>query len=433
MNYSFKTFLAFIGSSLLLFACSTGNDIISSPEKNPEFLPVVMIHGALASGDTYAKPAMLFGSNGYDSKLLYVFDWNSLGGGNAAAIPVLDAFIDNIIATTGSPKIYLIGHSAGGGLGYSYCSTATRASKISKYIHLASNTQAKPAGPSGEIPTLNIYSKSDKVVIGADIIGAENVVFEDLDHYQVATSEKSFEKIFYFLLGVVANPVITKQSAPEISGRIVTLGENKPVQNVFVKIFQVDALKGDRLGEAVANFSPDSEGYFSKLKLSPESHHEFEVTSSDADFRTLHYYREPFVRENKFVYLRTFPPATSLAGILLSNLPKDDDQAVVAFFSANQAVITGRDSLKVNNTVLSTPALCSPTNSTIAMFLYDGGDKMSSGNPHAAFGFFPFLKGADIYIGTPCSETVTIRFNGKVRGVKNFKSRSEGVVIAVFD
>ncbi len=133
------------------------------------------------------------------------------------------------------------------------------------------------------------------------------------------------------------------------------------------------------------------------------------------------------------MYLRTFPPAASLAGILLSNLPKDDDQAVVAIFSANQAVINGRDSLAVEGIDLATPALCSPQSSTIAMFLYDNGDKLSTGNPHAAFSIIPFLKGADVYNGTPCSETISIRFNNKVRGVKNFKSETEGVVIAVFD
>ncbi|MBK9736680.1 MAG: alpha/beta fold hydrolase [Saprospiraceae bacterium] len=418
---------------LMIFGCSSENDIAPVLVQKPEFLPIVMIHGALASGDTYAKHSMLFGSNAYDNALLYVFDWNSLGGGNAQAISALDSYIDKILATTGKNKIYLIGHSAGGGLGYSYCSVAARAQKVQKYVHLASNTQTKPAGPIGEIPTFNVYSKADKVVNGSDIVGAVNTVFDDLDHYQVATSEKSFEKIFNFLLGEIANPVITRQAEPKISGRVVTLGENKAVSNVSVKVFIVDGLTGNRVGDPVAIFLPDPDGYFGPLKLNPEMHHEFEITSSDPDFRTLHYYREPIIRDNKFLYLRTFPPVASLAGILLSNLPKDDGQAVVAVFSSNQAVINGRDSLFIQKIDLVTPALCSPQNSTIAMFLYDNGDKISSGNPHAAFSIIPFLKGADIYNGTPCSETITIRLNGSVRGVKNYKSATEGVVIVVFD
>ncbi len=430
-NFSYTTLFTLM---FIFSGCSSGSDLIQNQQKNPEFLPVVMVHGVLASGDTYAKPAMLFESNGYDQALLNVFDWNSLAGSNAAAINALDVFIDKVLALSGKDQVYLIGHSAGGGLAYTYCTVAGRASKVKKYIHLASNPQNKPAGPNGEIPTLNIYSKGDKVVNGNDITGAQNVLFEDLDHYQVATSEKSFEKIFSFLLsGVIANPVITRQAEPFVSGRVITLGENKAVQNVTVKVYEVSGLKGDRNQNPVYVFQPDQEGNFGPLKLNPDLFHEFEVTSPDPEFRTLHYYREPIIRDNKFVYLRTFPPNSSLAGILLSNLPKDDDQAVVAVFSANQAVINGRDSLSVQNIDLATPNLCSPQNSTIAMFLYDNGDKISSGSAHAAFSFIPFLKGADIYNGTPCSETIPIKLNGKIRGVKNFKSASEGVVIVVFD
>jgi triacylglycerol esterase/lipase EstA (alpha/beta hydrolase family) len=62
--------------------------------------PVVMVHGFLASGDTYAPFVQLFHSNGYKPNYLYAFDWNSLnqGANNSAA---LDAFIDTVRARTG--------------------------------------------------------------------------------------------------------------------------------------------------------------------------------------------------------------------------------------------------------------------------------------------------------------------------------------------
>ncbi len=426
--------LTLLFSVFLVSGCTTSTEETAPEGLFPEYLPVVMIHGALASGDTYAKPAQLLTSNDYPAGLIHVYDWNSLGGASAAAIAGLDALIDKVLSTTGAPKVYLVGHSAGGGLGYSYCSVATRAAKVKGYVHLASNPQARPAGPNGEVPTLNIYSTADKVVNGAAINQAQNVVFDDLDHYQVATSEKTFAAMFsFFLEGLSPTTVISPQENPTITGRVLTLGENKPVSNVQVTVWEVDGPTGKRMGEAITRFTPDQDGRFGPLSVRKNTYHEFEITSSDPDFRTLHYYREPFLRDNGFVYLRTFPPSSSFAGILLSNLPKDDDQAVVAVFTANQAVINGRDSLLTGNTVLSTPALCSPTNSTIALFLYDGGDKMTSGNPHAVFGFVPFLKGADVYNGTPCSETIKLRFNGRTMGVLNYKSASEGVVIAVFD
>lgn len=428
-------FLIFFLAGLTTFsACTSDNDLQTGPPLLPEYLPVVMIHGALASGDTYAKPSMLLASNGYDASLINVYDWNSLGGASAAAIAGLDAMINGILSKTGAKKVFLVGHSAGGGLGYSYCNNAARASKIQGYVHLASNPQTRAAGPNAEIPTLNIYSTADKVVNGGPINLAQNIVYDDLDHYQVATSEKTFAAMFsFFLEGLTANPVILPEPTPIIAGRVLTLGENKPVTNVQVKVWEVEGKTGKRMGEPIAQFAPDAEGRFGSIQVKSNTYHEFEITSPDPEFRTLHYYREPFLRSQNLVYLRTFPPAASFAGILLSNLPKDDDQAVVAVFAASQAVISGRDSLSVGSTILSTPVLCSETNSTIALFLYDNGDKKTSGQPHAAFGFVPFLKGADVYNGTPCSETIPLKFNGREMGVRNYKSASEGVVIAVFD
>jgi hypothetical protein len=432
-------YLSFVHCLIISFftltSCVSGDDVSDAVlAGRGETLPVVMIHGALASGDTYARHAMLWGSNGYENELLYVFDWNSLGGANAQALAALDAYIDQIRAKTGKNQVYLVGHSAGGGLGYSYCSVAARAQKVRKYVHLASNPQTKPAGPAGEIPTLNVYSKGDKVVSGANMNGAVNAVFEELDHYEVATSPESFRRVYTFLLeeeNVIAN--LIPQDAPKITGRVVTLGENKPMSTVRVRVFETEGATGIRRRIPVAEFTPDTDGRFGPLPVRSDAYHEFEITSDDPEFRTLHYYREPFVRDNPFLYLRTFPPAASFAGIILSNLPKDDCQSVVAVFTANQAVINGRDSLFAGKTELSTPQLCSPTNSTIAMFLYDGGDMKTSGTGHAAFGFVPFLKGADVYNPTSSQETIALTFNGRRLGVRNFKSATEGVIIAVFD
>lgn len=72
--------------------------------------PIVMVHGFLASGDTWAKFQQLFHSNGYPSKLIHAFDWNSLNqfGGNTPQ--QLDQFIDQVLALTGETKVRLIGH-----------------------------------------------------------------------------------------------------------------------------------------------------------------------------------------------------------------------------------------------------------------------------------------------------------------------------------
>ena len=151
-------------------ACSQANfsaadeDIssLSSPEVQCDtcFYPVVMVHGFLASGDTWTKFHQRFTSNGYKPGQLYAFDWNSLNQG-ANHVAVLDAFIDNILTKTGAPKVRLIGHSAGGGLGYNYLSDAARAAKVDGYVHIGSSVQSGPAGPGGSVATLNLWSPDD--------------------------------------------------------------------------------------------------------------------------------------------------------------------------------------------------------------------------------------------------------------------------------
>src|SRR5688572_8587219 len=52
------------------------------PSCKDSLLPVVMMHGFLASGDTYAKHVMRFTSNGYCGNRLFAYDWNTLAGSN---------------------------------------------------------------------------------------------------------------------------------------------------------------------------------------------------------------------------------------------------------------------------------------------------------------------------------------------------------------
>jgi hypothetical protein len=444
MNFKVLLFIA----AFSLSACAKDDGEIKDPndmddnemmdedddENENLILPIVMVHGALASGDTYAKPSMLFAANAYPEDFLFSFDWNTLGGTATSNAQRLDEFVDKILSSTQSTKIVLIGHSAGGGLSYTYCSSSQRAVKVAKYVHIGSGAQSSLPGPEANIPTMNIYSTADRIVAGSNIPGAENVVFDDLDHYEVATSEKSFAKIYEFVLGQSPEVLeIMPIDNPQISGRVVSLGENMPSEGVRVEMYYVDAQTGERKGNAIYTFQPDEEGYFGPYTISSTEFIEFELNSTTPGFRRLYYYREPVKRNNTKVYLRTFPAPNSLAGILLSSLPKSDDQAVVSLFSANQAIIHQRDELVVQGINLANETLTRPENSTIAMFLYDSGNKESTGNPHAAFSFAPFLRGADIYFQTEVPETIPLLFNGRTMNVRNYKSDSEGVVIAVFD
>lgn len=393
--------------------------------------PVVFVHGFLASGDTWATQIQRFASNGHCQDRYFAFDWNSLSAGGADLL--LDKFIDSVRLVTGADQVHLVGHSAGGGRGYSYLNDPVRAAKVISYAHIGSSSQSGPAGPGGSIPTINIYSTGDKVVNGADIPGAENVVFTAFDHYQVATSAETFEALYTFFYGQPPQTTdILGSETITIGGKCLTLGENTPSNGATIEVFASDAF-GDRILPALASLAVGPDGFWGPLEVEKEQVYQFWVSSNAPNFREVIYYYEPFIRDNPNVYLRTFPPPLSLAGILLGAIPNNDNQGVISIFTSTQAVLHSRDQLSLEGIDLATPNLASESASMIALFCYDNGaDGAGNGEPMGTFAAFPFLQGADIPVPTSPGKTWTIQFNGRSLPVRNWRSQSDGVVIAVF-
>ncbi len=394
--------------------------------------PVVFIHGFLASGDTWTTQIQRFASNGHCQDRYFAFDWNTLS--TAGADARLDLFIDSVLSVTGADKIHLVGHSAGGDRGYSYLSDPARAAKVISYAHIGSSAESGPAGPNGSTPTLNIWSTADAIANGTDIPGAENIQFTTFDHYQVATSAATFSALYEFFYGMAPG---TSEIEPEtiitIGGRCISLGENAATTGAMIEVFSVDS-QGEPEGDALATFNVTSDGFWGPLNVAPNTYHLFKVTSAASGFRKVIYYYEPFVRDNPTVYLRTFPPALSLAGLLLSAIPNSDNQSVISIFTSTQAVIHGRDELSLDGYDLANANLAPASASMIALFCYDdGGDGQGNGEPMGTFAIVPFLQGADVPIAPDPGKTWTITFNGSSIPVRNWRSKSDGVVIAVFN
>lgn len=433
----FALILAF-SLSLTSYACRDDDDMgmPDPPACDSTLTPIVFVHGFLASGDTYATQAQRFTANDYCPDYLYAFDWNTLGN-QGEAVAQLDALIDQVLQAHGVGKVHLAGHSAGGGLCYNYLADSTRAAKVDAYVHIGSSEQAGPAGPGGSVPTANIWSAGDKVVPGKDIPGATNISFTDLDHYQVATSAATFEKMFAFFNGgsTPSTSAIVPENLIELEGRVVTLGENKAQVGATIEIYEVNPASGQRVRATPdATLTADAKGAWGPWTAKPSVPYEFFVRTANAGDRPIHYYREGFTRSNRMVYLRMFPPPTSLAGLLLAGIPKDDDQTVLAVFSANQAVVYQRDQLGVNGVPFATDAYANASKTTIAFFLYDDGNGQSSGNIHPAFSFLTtFLVGVDYFIPAAPEGSIELYFNGRSMFAPNWKSDTEGVVVAVFD
>jgi len=395
--------------------------------------PVVMIHGFLASGDTWASFQQLFTSNGYKPKLIHAFDWNSLaqGANNSAA---LDAFINKILAKTGAPKVRLIGHSAGGGVAYAYLSNAVYAAKVDGYVHIASSVQPAPAGPNGSVPTLNLWSDGDKVAAGGNIAGATNVKLPGKDHYQVATTQESFAAVWAFFHG---KPPVHLTPIPEeivcITGRVLTFGENTPAIGAKVDIYAVEAATGQRLSnQPFESLTCDSLGFWKPINVPASTTFEFVVNTGKSGDRIIHYFREGFTHLHTLVYLRVLPPANSFAGLLLNGLPRTSGQTVINVFSGRQAIVNPRDTLWVDGTVISTPQFATPQKTAISFFLYDDGDNKTELIPVGLFGNFSFLVGVDVFFPTTPPGTIALRLNNRALNVRNIPS-TQGIVVAAFD
>lgn len=427
---------------LAVASCRKDKDPNPNPDNPPagsvcdSVYPVIFLHGFLASGDTWANQVMRFSSNGYCDNLLYAYDWNTVGGGSD--VNKLDAFIDSVLAWTGKKKVELVGHSAGGGYGYNYCEDTARAKKVAHYVHIGSSSQSSPAGKNDEVPTLCISSPDDLVAGNSTITGATNVTLPGKDHYEVATCAEAFDAMYRFFRGGVApkTTAITPQgSEVKVSGRAVTLGENKPLANATIKIYEVNPNTGQRLqGTPNYTLTANANGYWGPQTIKANTKYEFEIISGVSGDRVIHYYREGFVRSNPLVYLRTIPQG-GLAGTLLAGLPKNDNQSVLAIFTADQATIHGRDSLIVNNTVLSTPQITPANKTVIAMFLYDDNNNQQTDlTQPTLFSFVnQFLTARDFYFQTATPSAITLRFNGRNLHVPNLKSNTDGIIVAVFD
>ena len=419
-----KIFLFFVGWVISVF--------LYSQKCDPSKTPVVFVHGFLGSGDTYATQFQRFLSNGYCHNQLFVFDWNSIGArGNTNA--QLDSFIQTVLKKSGGEKVNLVGHSAGGGIGYSYLNDSLRALHVAHYVHIGSGKNTKPAGKRGEVPTMNIYSTDDKVAKGGAIPDAINIMQTGNDHYQVATSEASFLSMYaFFNNGNQPSIQNKKERKPVIAGKACLMGENTPLAGALIDVFAFDLKKGKRKKETPdVQFLADSLGSWGPFIADPTIGYEF-VLKPTGGQRTVYYYHEPFVQSNRLVYLRALPK-TGMTALLLNVLPADDRQSVLAIFTSNGAVVSGRDSLTINSFNLSSSIISPASKTGIAQFIFDNGDLQSSGKLIPNFNAVPFMNGIDLLLDTQNTSPIHLYFNGRDLYLPKRKSATEGVMVVVLN
>ena len=416
------------------------NDEVSRSENcSSTRRPLIFIHGFLAAGDTWSRHVQRLVATGSCLNRIKAYDWNTLDM-NGDHIQGLEMLLDELLLDAESDQVDLVGHSAGGGLAYQFLSDAQRARKVHHYVHVGSFPNDAPPTPEGAlpIPTLNLWSQGDLTVEGGDIDGATNVTLEQEDHYAVATSLNSFQELVTFLyqdqaLSQDPRPSPQEDGEVTVSGRALTLGENRPERDMPLTVWSLNT-RGQRQAQVIET-TTDSAGHFRLEGLKAQGSYEFVIQDANEDQSDrraqVRYFTPPLKRDDPLMYLRTFPGPGTLASILVSQLPQAEDQISIVFFNAHRAFLTGRDSLTLNGRELLTPEVANAENTTIAIFAFDIDGDGQQGGTLPLFDRFPFLAALDVPFEPNPQSSLEVKYNGLTLHLPADPA-SEGTMIVVF-
>jgi len=420
---------------LLLTACG-GQTPTPLPGCEGAPRPIVFVHGLMGGGDNYVNTVMRFAANGYCPEYLRAFDWNTMSFDMESNAEALSTFVDQVLEETGADQVDLVGHSMGGRVSHQFLSEEKRAARVAHYVHTASFCDLEFPDSA---PMLVLSSDEDTVVGVCTLEGADNRDIDGADHMQMVTLPEVFVAMYRFFnddqppdtTDIIAESTIT------LSGKILAFGTNLPVDGALVEIYPLDAETGERLADTpAARFTADESGVWGAFQADSLTYYEFLVTPPDE--RPFHYYRQPFPHSNDLVYLRVLPETDLLLDRLLGEVRYDDASSTIVFFSANQAIYHGRDTVTLDGMDLATPEMAPPPPdpaSTIAIFIMDvDGDGQTGGGPGSGqLAEFPFLQQYDAFIDASTRRTITLTMNGAALHIPTWKADSEGAIIAVFD
>jgi Lipase C-terminal domain/Lipase (class 2) len=395
-------------------------------------LPIVFAHGFLASGDTYTYPIQRLIQNGYCKQQLQLFDWNSVSKAKGDAVyDSLRRFILRVLKENNAQKINLVGHSAGSGVGRAFLIDTANAQLVNHYIHLAGRAWHFELPHFKNNRVTNIFSQGDKIVSGGNIEGAVNIEYADKDHYEVATSEESFKTMFAFFNNNQQPGVIVNPKAPfKILGKAVVLGENTPLSNARIQVYEISEKDGKRINKKNnAGFTANANGQWGPFSAAKNIFYEFELIPADGS-RVISYFTGPFTQPNYSFYLRGFPAKGMMAGMLKS-LPANKQQGLVVIFSDKKALIYGRDTMSIDNMPLSSSEYNPASKTVISTFLYDDGDGKTSGKKIPALSIAPFMGGIDIDLPANENKFFKVMVNGQTLTLPA-RSSAERIMIAVF-
>jgi len=370
-------------------------------------LPIIFVHGAAGSGAQYLTQAMRFASNGYPAERIVAFEYEGTSPHSAAD---LDRFVDEVRSRFQVDKVHLVAHSMGTSVGSTllggYLTSSSRAAKVAKYIGIDGFTSTSCPG---RVDCMGIFVTSGRR------LGSKNVYFTNQSHVEVVTSAESFVEQYKFLTGSAptTTAIAPMANTVAVSGRAVYFPANQGAAGARVKVWQIDAATGHRLGSTpVAEFAVGANGNWGPAQLNPQARYEMEV--SGAGTRTYHYYFQPFVRDTSLVRLLLSPADSEF----VRNTNTSDNHSTLVITRYKEwwsGRITGNDVLEIGGRNIITRDV---GDANIAIHVHD--DTATPGqttlNPLRYFNSQPFQAGVDVFLPAANPPTGTISLVSYPRG-----------------
>jgi len=316
-----------IASLLVLagvFAANSSAPATADADEPP--LPIVYVHGGSGSAAQYDVQAQRFASNGYPNVV------RALDRVDAGPQPVdeqMDDFFDAVMAETGASQIYVLAHSYGALLMKDYLnSSPERSAKVAKFVSLDSASAGEnPECPGNPEPVdcIGIYRLENP-----NYMGPMTYRLPLHGHTQSVTSAESFAIQYKYFTGKEPKTTLVLPEPPgqvDIGGRVVLFPANTVPEGVTLELWEVDGETGHRIAAVPKKVMEIGEdGKFGPINVNGMKHYEFALYRPESGL-TVHYYFQPFIRDQLLIRLLVTPADSPILRITARG---PDHTAVVA-------------------------------------------------------------------------------------------------------
>jgi hypothetical protein len=246
--------------------------------------------------------------------------------------------------------------------------------------------------------------------------GATNVTIPNATHVQTSTSATTFQRMFEFFRGKAPLHDIVPQRTIHLAGKALEFPQNTGLAGDTVEVWPVDA-NGARSTSAPIASIPITDpstggGAWGPVAAKAGQRYEFALVSP---IKTIHVYKEPFVRSDYAIRLLGSAAISTLAG----KFPGRTGAVMIRYeeYWGNQP--GEDDELLINGLNLCTAALCPYEKEVNAYFAFDWeGKEESTLNEEPLLSALPFIQAAQVYLrgASPPDEIDTYQLRSRLGG-----------------